>query len=54
MKERTSKDMVKDLEVWKASKDIRIKVEDQTDVCNLSQCCDTVIGLWAVYLCWAH
>jgi hypothetical protein len=54
MKERTSKDMVKDLEEWKASKDVRIKVEDQTDVRNLSRCCDTVIGLWAVYLCWAH
>jgi hypothetical protein len=34
--------------------DIRIRVEDQTDVCNLSRCCDTVIGLWAMYLCWAH
>jgi hypothetical protein len=31
MNERTSKDMVKDLEAWKASKDIRIKVEVQTD-----------------------
>jgi hypothetical protein len=31
MKERTSKDMVKDLEAWKASKDVRIKVEVQTD-----------------------
>jgi hypothetical protein len=38
MKERTSKDMVKDLEAWKASKDVRIKVE----VHNLSRCCDTV------------
>jgi hypothetical protein len=37
MKERTSKDMVKDLEAWKASKDVRIKVE----VHNLSWCCDT-------------
>jgi hypothetical protein len=27
MKERTSKDMVKNLEAWKASKDVRIKVE---------------------------
>jgi hypothetical protein len=44
MKERTSKDMVKDLEAWKASKDVRIKVEDQTDVRNLSWCCDTVNG----------
>jgi hypothetical protein len=54
MKERTSTDMVKDLEAWKASKDVRIKVEDQTDVRNLSRCCDTVNGLWVVYLCWAH
>jgi hypothetical protein len=45
---------VKDLEAWKASKDVRIKVEDQTDVRNLSRCCDTVNGLWVVYLCWAH
>jgi hypothetical protein len=29
---------VKDLEAWKASKDVRIKVE----VHNLSRCCDTV------------
>ena len=34
----TSKDMVKDLEAWKASKDVQIKVE----VHNLSRCCDTV------------
>jgi hypothetical protein len=39
MKERTSKDMVKDLEALKASKDVRIKVEAH----NLSRCCDTVI-----------
>src|SRR5688572_25602306 len=39
MKERTSKDMVKDLDAWKASKDVRIKVEAH----NLSRCCDTVI-----------
>jgi hypothetical protein len=26
MKERISKDMVKDFEAWKASKDVRIKV----------------------------
>jgi hypothetical protein len=39
MKERTSKDMVKDLEAWKANKDVRIKVEAH----NLSRCCDTVI-----------
>jgi hypothetical protein len=38
MKERTSKDMVKDLEAWKASKDVQIKVEAH----NLSRCCDTV------------
>jgi hypothetical protein len=38
MKERTNKDMVKDLEAWKASKDVRIKVEAH----NLSRCCDTV------------
>jgi hypothetical protein len=38
MKERTSKDMVKDLETWKASNDVRIKVEFH----NLSRCCDTV------------
>jgi hypothetical protein len=31
MKKRTSKDMVKDLEAWKASKDVPIKVEVQTD-----------------------
>ena len=31
MKERTSKDMVKDLEAWRASKDVRIKVEAQTE-----------------------
>jgi hypothetical protein len=31
MKERTSKDIVKDLEAWKASKDVRIKVEVQTN-----------------------
>jgi hypothetical protein len=31
MKESTSKDMVKDLEAWKASKDVRIKVEVQID-----------------------
>jgi hypothetical protein len=35
---------VKDLEAWKASKDVRIKVEDQTDVCNMSRWCDTVNG----------
>jgi hypothetical protein len=29
---------VKDLEVWKVSKDVRIKVEAH----NLSRCCDTV------------
>ena len=46
MKERTSKDMVKDLEAWKTSKDVRIKVEDQTDVHNMSRCCDTVT--WAL------
>jgi hypothetical protein len=50
MKERTSKDMMKNLEAWKASKDVRIKVEDQTDVRNLSLCCDTVMGFWAVYI----
>jgi hypothetical protein len=54
MKERTSNDLVKDLEAWKASQDVRIKEEDQIDVCNLSRCCDTIIGLWATYLCWAH
>ena len=32
------KDVVKDLEAWKASKDVRIKVEAH----NLSRCCDTV------------
>jgi hypothetical protein len=26
----------------------------QDDIHNLSWCRDTVIGLWAVYLCWAH